>query len=199
MIAAPSDGHHGEAVEHGDAVGFGPKPDHASLRECRILDRKQRFAIKNHVEARSLKLDTQRVPLVGGHRGLYAVATLAADNIQRAASAVDGLVEHHIVFKGIGADDVVIVGVLRTPDNTTGAVLRPGNGFEFHLDEAVADAGVLLEGEWKGGVAGLFEDGSATFILLNRPLGCPFTSHGQKPSSRSGSHYVVLKGRGLCG
>src|SRR5689334_20052464 len=77
-----------EAVEHGDAIGFGPKAHHACLRECRILDRKQRFAIEDHVEARSLNLDAQRVPLVGGHGGLHAVPTLAADNVQRAASPV---------------------------------------------------------------------------------------------------------------
>src|SRR4029078_568749 len=86
----------GDPAEQGHAVGFGPNADHAGFRECRILDGEQWLIVEDDVEAGTSELDAHRVPLIGGHGGLYAVAAFLADEVERAAHPIHGLVEHHI-------------------------------------------------------------------------------------------------------
>src|SRR5215218_6592549 len=95
----------------------------------------------------------------GARRNGYvgAVAAFAADNIERTADAIDSLVENDIVLKRVGPGHVVIVRVFRPPDNAGRAVLRPGDGLELDLDEAVPDADVVLQKQGVGGSAGLLD------------------------------------------
>ena len=97
------------------------------------------------------------MPGVGWNRNVHPVAALPTDNVKLTANAVDGLVEDEIVFQRVGPEDVVIVRILRSPDNTGGAVLGSGDGLELCLDEAVLDAGVLLEEQRVGRAAGLLD------------------------------------------
>src|SRR5437899_12204460 len=79
------------------------------------------------------------------HGYVNAITSLAADNVERTAHAVDRLVENDIVLQRIGPGHVVIVGVFRPPDNSGGAVLRSGDSFELDLNKAVLDAGVVTQ------------------------------------------------------
>src|SRR4051812_11294340 len=54
----------GEPAECRNAIGFGPKADHAALRERCVLDREKGLAVEDDVEAGAHELDTQGVPLV---------------------------------------------------------------------------------------------------------------------------------------
>src|SRR5438105_3622901 len=99
----------GEPAEKGDAIGFGPKAHHASLREGRILDREQWLAVEDDVEPGAGELNAQGVPLVGGYGGLYAITAFLADEVERATHPIYGLVKHDVVFEGVGANDVVVV------------------------------------------------------------------------------------------
>src|SRR5882757_6887887 len=89
-------------VKQRDAVGLGPQADLACVGEGRILDLEQLFAVEGYLEAPTGKVDAQAVPNVGGDRNVNSVASLPADNVERTADAVHGLVENDIVLKRIG-------------------------------------------------------------------------------------------------
>jgi hypothetical protein len=97
------------------------------------------------------------MPGVSRHRNLDPVTSFPADNIKRAADAVDGLVQNEIVLKGVGPDDVIIVRISRPPDNAGGAVLGSGDGLELYLDKTVPNVGVVLQKQRVGRPAGLLE------------------------------------------
>src|SRR5678815_1458760 len=98
-----------EAVKRRHAVGLGPQPHHPWAGHCSILHLEQERAVERDLEARAGVIHPQGVPLVGGHGHVDAIATLASDDIERTAHAVDSLVEHDIVLDGVGAHDVVAV------------------------------------------------------------------------------------------
>src|SRR5262245_36039859 len=82
----------GKPAENGDAIGLGPKAHHAGFREGRILNDEQWLTVEEDVEAGAGELNAQRVPLVGGYSGLHAVAAFLADEVERSAHTVHGLV-----------------------------------------------------------------------------------------------------------
>src|SRR5215471_117655 len=88
-------------VEQRHAVSLSPQPYFSSVAEARIFDLEQMFAVVEHPEALALEVDAQAKPSVGRDRNADPVATLAADNIKRAADTVDGLVEHDVVLERI--------------------------------------------------------------------------------------------------
>src|SRR5262249_2612751 len=96
-------------------------------------------------------------PPVGRDRNADPVATFAADNIERAANAVDGLVEHDVVLERIRAHDVVIVGILDAPDDAGRAILRARYCLELNLDEAILHIAVILEQQREWGAPGLLD------------------------------------------
>ena len=103
------------------------------------------FAVVEHPEAAACEVDAEAKPPVGWDRNVHPVAPLPADNVKWTADAVDGLVEHDVVFERVGADHVIIVRISGPPDEASRAILGTGNGLELYLDEAVLDVGVVLE------------------------------------------------------
>src|SRR5882757_9916716 len=77
----------GDLIEQHDAVGLGPEPDHAGIFEGGILDLEKLSAVEGHAEARATEIDAQDVPGVGRNFLVGSVATLAADNVERASNA----------------------------------------------------------------------------------------------------------------
>src|SRR5215813_8462877 len=88
-----------EAIECRHTVGLSPEADHAWLSKRCILDLEQRLAVEDDFEACARKLHAERVPLIGGHSRLDAVATLASYDVERTTRAVQGLVEHDVILK----------------------------------------------------------------------------------------------------
>src|SRR5882757_950925 len=115
------------------------------------------MVVERRSEAVGFEIDTQAMPGVSRHRNLNPVTAFAANNVKRAADAVDGLVQNEIVLKGIGPDDVVIVLIFCPPDNAGGAVLGSVDGLELYLNEAVLDVGVVLQKQWVSSSARLLE------------------------------------------
>src|SRR5262249_9801431 len=124
----------GKGTESRDTVGLGPKAHHAGFRKRRILDLEQRLVVEDDFKAGAGNLDPQGVPLIGRHRRVYAIATLASDDVERVANTIHGLVEDDVVLKGVGPNDVVVVCILSAPDEPAGAILRTGNWLELHFD-----------------------------------------------------------------
>src|SRR5882757_2107102 len=135
----------GNLIEQHHAVGLSPQPDLAGIGEGGIFDLEQLVAVEGHAEARAAEVNAQALPRVGRNLDVGAVPSLAADNVERASDAVDGLVENDVVLKGIGPRHVVVVRVLCPPDDARGAILRSGDGLELDLDKAVFDAAVVLQ------------------------------------------------------
>ena len=78
-----------------------------------------------------------------------------------------GVVDGDVVLEGIGAGDVVVVGVLRAPDEAAGLVFLAGDGLELHFHKPVLDVAVIPEADGIGGLAGLFEDVGFTGRVLS--------------------------------
>jgi len=136
------------------------------------------------------------MPLVGRDRNVDPVAALAADNVERAADAVDGLVEHDVVFERVGADDIIIVGISGAPDEARRTILGTGDGLELHLDEAVLDVGIVLEKQRVSRLPGLFNDPQFRrrgLVLLNRPFRLAPAGFGRGPAFRSCTNRVCLE------
>src|SRR5205085_5475691 len=82
------------------------------------------------------------------------------------------------------------------PDETSGAVLRAGEGFEFDFDETVLDARSVLERERIGRRSGLFEHlafGGRRVIPLNGPLWRSSPCHGDDPALRRSADGVATE------
>src|SRR6185436_20285262 len=112
---------------------------------------------------------------------LHLVPALASDDVERAARAVDGLVENDVVLERIGPDDIVVVGIPGAPYQTAGAILRARDRLEFHLDEAILDVRSFFEGERIGGRTGLVEDlalRGSRLIAFHGPFGRAPAGHG---------------------
>src|SRR5712671_2686919 len=99
-----------QVIEHGHAVGLGPKADIASL-EGRVLDVDERLAIVSRTEPRPCDLDPQSVPLTRRSRHVDAVPGFAPDSIERAANAVDSLIENQVVLERVGTHHIVVVAI----------------------------------------------------------------------------------------
>src|ERR671912_346937 len=110
---------HRQVVKVGERVGLGPDADPTGSGEGGVLDLEQLPAIEMHLEARTGSNDAQCAPLPAGNLCRLPVsAALAFDGEIRPLTVLN-LVEHDVVLKGIGANDVVVVLVLVTPDETS--------------------------------------------------------------------------------
>src|SRR5215216_4190272 len=134
-----------ELVEQRHTVGLCPQSDSSGVAEGRIFDLEQLFAVVEHAKAVALEVDAEAKPLVGRDRNVDAVSTLPAVDVERAADAVDGLVQHDVVLERIRARDIVIVGILGTPHDAGRAILRARDGLELNLDETIPHARGVLE------------------------------------------------------
>ena len=132
----------GDRVEQRYAVSLGSQSDLAGAAEGGVLHLEQTFAIVNDPEAPTCKLHTKTVPHIGWDPNRDPVAALAADDVERAADPVDGLVEHNVVLERVGTDHVIVVGVPGAPDQPARAILGSGNRLELRLDKTVLDIGV---------------------------------------------------------
>src|SRR5262245_55727983 len=74
------------------------------------------------------------------------------------ALPIHRVIDRDVILEGVGARDIVVIGVLATPDHSASLVFLTGDGFELHFDEAVFEAGVVFNANRVGGNAGLFED-----------------------------------------
>src|SRR5712692_9850852 len=142
------------------------------------------------------------MPLVGWDGNVNPVATLAADNVERAARAADGLVEHDVVFERVGAHHVIIVGISGPPDEARRAILGTGNGLEFYLDEAVLDVAVVLEKQRVGSPTRLLDYlqfRRRRLVMFNHPFRIARAGPGSCPAFWSGANRVVLEADyGIC-
>src|SRR5450432_2893256 len=110
-------------------------------------------AVVGHAEARRFEVNTQAVPGVSRNLSIDSVTSLAANDVERTADTVDGLVKHDIILQRVGPGHIVILRVFRSPDNAGCTILGAGNGLEFDLNEAILDAGVVLQKQRIGGSA----------------------------------------------
>src|SRR5438094_5628929 len=79
-----------EVIEQSHAIGFGPDADLARILECIVVPFDRFLAVKGNGEVIVLKINSQRVPLVGSH--------LHARPLLFGASALDGVVDRNVVF-----------------------------------------------------------------------------------------------------
>src|SRR5437762_13126731 len=124
----------GEIVKQGDAVGLRPYPDFTSVLECLVIPLKRGLAVESDFEVIALKINAQRVPLAARDLDLHALLFCAL--------ALDRVIDAEVIFESVGAGDVVIVSILRAPDNAAGLVFLACDGLELHFDKTVFEAGV---------------------------------------------------------
>jgi hypothetical protein len=145
-----------EVGEQRDAVGLGPDAHAAGFGERRILDLEEFRAVEEHREKVSGELHAQGVPPAGRHRCVRAVATAASAQRERGALAVNRLVGHDVVFEGVPADDVIVVGVARPEHEAAGLIRFAADRLEFHLGETVLHRRAGERGPAIRGLARLF-------------------------------------------
>src|SRR5712692_10509798 len=98
----------GEIVELDNRVRLGPKPHLAGLLECLVLRVEDLVAVEPDDEVVAGGLELQRMPRVLGD--LHALVQ------EGSPATVDGVVDRAVVLVGVAAGDVVVVGVLVSPD-----------------------------------------------------------------------------------
>src|SRR5262249_51231465 len=119
------EGRDDESVERCLGVGFGPEADLACLLERPVLGCEVLLAVEIAFNLVPVHLDGQRVPLADLHRDPFLGRKLES-------LPGDDLVETVVVLQRIEASDVVIVGVLVTPDDAAALVLLARAGLERH-------------------------------------------------------------------
>src|SRR5437588_2405463 len=139
-----------EVVEGGDAVGFGPHADGARAGNVVVVELDVGLAVQRDANAPAGELYAQRMPGIGRNGRIRILERPAAPRL--------GVVERDVVFKSIGAGDVVVVGVLPAPEDTARPVLGPGEGLELHFHEPVLDGGLEPDAPGKGSRARLLQD-----------------------------------------
>src|SRR6266581_6641529 len=125
----------GEVVELDHGVRLRPEPDLAGLFEGLVLRVEHLVAVVPDGEVITDGLHLERVPGVGSH--------LDALVQERAPAAIDRVVDGAVVLVGVAAGDVVVVGVLVTPDETEALVDLAGQRPRPDAEGDVSVAGVL--------------------------------------------------------
>src|SRR5262245_22188073 len=98
-----------EIVERRDAVRLRPETHLASLLEGLIVPLDCLLTVEGDREVTALKIHAERVPLV--RRDLHVGALLLGP------PAVDGVIDRDVVFERVRPGDIVVVGILRAPDD----------------------------------------------------------------------------------
>ena len=97
-----------EIIKRGDTVGFGPDADLPGILERLVVPVQGLLAVADYREMTPLELDAQSVPLIGRH--LHARPFLLRP------TAIDRVIDRDVVFQGIRAGDIVVVRILRPPE-----------------------------------------------------------------------------------
>src|SRR5262249_10605480 len=175
------------------AVGFGPNTDSSGFFECIVVPFNSFLTIKRDREVIPLKIDPQRVPLIGGY---FRVRPFLLG-----APAIDRVVDGDVVFESIGTRDVVVVGVFGPPNETSCTICLAGNGLELHLHETVPDACVILDANGKCGSTRLFQDvrfAGRCVISLDCPFRRPTAGLGGRPTRRWRAGVETIEVNGVC-
>src|SRR4029450_8464704 len=131
-------------IERRDAVRLRPDAHLSRILERVVVPVERFLAVERHREMGALKIHTQRMPLVGRH--------LQARPLLLGPAAVDRVVDGDVVLERVRSRDVVVVGVLRAPDQAAGLVLLAGDRLELHFDEPVLEAGIVFQAHRLGGL-----------------------------------------------
>src|SRR5215467_142026 len=132
-------------VEERHAVGLRPQSNLSGVPESRVFDLEQLLTIGTDPKPGAVEFHPKAEPLVGWYGRLDTIAALPADDVEWAAHARNGLVEHDVVLEGVGADHIVVIGIAGAPHDAGRAILGAGNGLEHYLGEAVLNPGVILQ------------------------------------------------------
>ena len=111
-----------DLIETGNAVGLGPKRNSSCVGECLVRRCKELYAVIDDPEAITLCLESKGVPHPA--RDFYVLPA----NLLTAA--FDHAIKSDIVFKRVGAHDVIIVGIKDTNSDSPGLIDVPCDRFE---------------------------------------------------------------------
>ena len=125
------------------------------------------------------EIDAQGVPFAGLHLHVHSFLL--------GPLAFNRVVNANVVFERVGARDVVVVGILRPPNDAARLIFLARDGLELHFDEAVLETRIVLEADRIRGFAGLLEHVWFTrrgVVLFDCPLGFAFAGFGRGPAGR---------------
>src|SRR5258708_25308524 len=125
----------GKIVELDHGVGLGPEADLPGIFERLVLRVEDLVAVVPDDEVVARGLHLERVPRVLGD--------LDALVQERSSLAPHGVVDRAVVFIGVPARDVVVVGVLVPPDETEALIQLARQRLPPHPDLAVLVAAFL--------------------------------------------------------
>src|SRR3990172_5982778 len=107
---------HSEVIEVNHRVCLCPETDLASFGERAVFDLEQFLIIKEDSEKISFDLNAQLVPAVAWYSGFRAIGLLRSPlGCQRNTLAFLHLVEHDIIFQGVGSNHVIVVSISKSP------------------------------------------------------------------------------------
>src|SRR5215471_4561820 len=138
-----------EVVKQRHAVGFSPDTDLSGILNLGVIPFEGLLAVVGDGEVAALEIHAQCMPLVGRNLHICALTLHAAP--------VDCVVNRDVVFKRVGARNVVVVCVLGAPDYTACLVFFSRDWFELHLYEAVLDARVVFQADREVAVPDCFK------------------------------------------
>jgi hypothetical protein len=111
-----------QVIEISHRICFCPQAHFACVLEGFVLDFVQLFAIEIDYELLALRRHAQSAPLSRRNFHFLSVCAAFAFERQISAFAVLDLVEHDVIFERVGTHDVVVIGVLETPDQPGGLI-----------------------------------------------------------------------------
>src|SRR5205814_9420714 len=97
------------------------------------------------------------------------------------------LVKDHVALQSVRADDIIVVSVLYSPDDSASLVFVAANWLELHFDKAILDRDIQLRGPRKRRLAGLAQH--VWFAWRGRlrdyfPLGAALSGDAALPALR---------------
>src|ERR1051326_1591367 len=184
-----------EIIKQRYAVGFGPNANLPRFFERVVVPFEPLLPIKSDNKMAALEIDSQCMPLLRGHFHFGSLLLCAL--------AFDGVVNCDVIFKRIGASDVVIVRILAPPENAPSLVLLARDRLELHLDKTIFNAGIVLDAHGIGGFPGLFQHirpARGRIVANDRPLSGALTGLCGRPTGRrsTGVKGVEVDGFAKC-
>ena len=116
------------------------------------------------------------------------------------APPLDGIVDGDVVFKRVGARDIVIVGIFRPPDNAARLIFLAEDRLELHFDKTVFKVRVVLDANRIRGLTRLLQDvrfARRGVVPLDRPLRFAGAGFGRSPAGRWCANREVVEVEGL--
>src|SRR5206468_9423548 len=106
------------------------------------------------LELRPLESDSQRVPYLRGHFVFDPVGSLSsAFRSNGAAPAFLDFIKHHIVLERVGTDEVIVVGIAVTPNQSGTLIHVAGNCPGSHAELAILEVCFVQNGEGEAAVS----------------------------------------------